>query len=154
MPDEPPSEVSAHADRISVIINSSSQPADASGAFDLICKKYSLRDTSTIGFLGCKKPFLCDADIAYETQNYLTPDGKKVALFCSVGSGCSPNPVGCDGGYRVYKDLVVNFRFSTTELRVEEFIAADQELRRRITNAEVTGFRWSDQTGTKSGNSQ
>ena len=42
----------------------------------------------------------------------------------------------------MYDDFVLNFNFSTQLLAINDFIAADREVRRRIEAAEVLNYPW------------
>ena len=129
--------------RVRLVVNAGEGIVTENKLFDLMCKTYSLPDNRVSGFTGCKKPFHCGEDAAYLADNYTSPDGSKLALFCMVGVGCSPKPTGCNGGYRLHGDFAVNFQFATAAVPVEKFIEADHEIQRRIEAAEVKDFQWS-----------
>jgi hypothetical protein len=147
MPDDVRGNTPSYADRVRLVVNAGRGVlkgiVEENDLFDLICKKYSLPDNSVPGFRGCKKPFHCDEDVAYLADDYTSPDGTKLALFCMVGVGCSPKPIDCNGAYSLHSDFAVNFQFATPAVPVDKFIEADREVRRRIEAAEVKDFRWS-----------
>ena len=143
-PGEAANAATAYADSLYLIVNDGNRPTSENGLFALVCKSYGLRDNGVAGFDGCKKPFHCDEDVAYQTTEYEAPVGGKVALFCRVAADCSGIPSVCDGGYQIKKNFVVNFSFRTARLPIVQFIAADRELRRRIDLSEITDFKWAD----------
>lgn len=135
---------SPYADNISLAISGGSYSFTESRIFPLLCLKYSGRDTSISGFLGCKKPFRCGKDIAYRTSSYTAPDGENITLFCRVGIDCSEDANECDGGYKLYNnpDLNITFKFERSRLPIDQWQAADQEMRRRFHAAEVINYPW------------
>lgn len=142
MPNNPPNSASAYADRVGLVIGNGHFSSAENGLFDLMCRTYTLRDDSVPDFAGCKKPFRCDQDIAYQAEKYREPDGGKMALFCSVGINCSPRPISCEGGYKLHDDFAVHYEFATSSVPVAEIVATDRELQRRFDAAEVKDFRW------------
>ena len=117
-------------------------PNSRKGLFELMCRTHNLRDYSVPGFVGCKKPYYCNEDVTYQATEYAAPDGTEVALDCRVGPNCTSQLASCGGGYLLRDHFVVNFSFAVTALPIEDFPAADQEVRRRLNAAEVTDFDW------------
>jgi hypothetical protein len=142
MPDEAPTAASRYADNIAVIINDGAAPAAENGAFAAMCKAFQIPIMSVPGIIGCRKPFKCDQDVAFEAKDYSGSDGVEVAMFCRVVPDCSDKLAACDGGYRLHSDFTVNFRFGVASLPIAQFIEADRELRRRLGAAEVKDFEW------------
>ena len=142
MPGDPPGPASADADRISVVVHAGDHPFRRNDLFGLVCKRNKLRDTSVPGFVGCRTPGGCLIGMTYEATDYTEPDGTKVALDCSTDSQCTGQLTRCEGGYLLREHFTVNFAFWPNSLPVARFIAADQELRRRLDAAEVRDFEW------------
>ena len=143
MPGEALNPASRLADSVSVVLNGANYTVDQNAVLDPICKKFRLPDESVPGFNGCAVPVACGQRyFSYQAKDYQTPDGSKIAMYCTVGLQCRPQPMGCNGGYRLHANLMVNFSFSTAVLSVQDFIAADQEIRRRLDAAELKDYQW------------
>ena len=141
MPDDPPGPASADADRISAVVHAGDRPFRRNSIFEMICKEHKLNGASVPGFADCRTAPTCL--IAYEAMEYAEPDATKVALQCESDK-CPGQITRCEGGYLLRERFTVNFTFSPVLLPVSRFIAADQELRRRLDAAEVRDFEWAE----------
>ncbi len=85
----------------------------------------------------------------YEATAYAEADGTRLGLDCDVRPPrCTIEQGGvCEGGYLLREHFTVNFIFGVARLPVARFIAADQELRRRLDTAEVKDFEWAQEPG-------
>lgn len=122
-------------------------PNRQDGLQALFCSDSATKDRSIPGMEGCYEPN-CKKFRAYKTTDYTDADGKVLALVCMVSwpIGCDSKPLGCQGGYSVLESLTVNLSFSDWAVPLDEFIDADQLLRRRLKDSEVVGFLWADDT--------
>lgn len=151
MPDDPPSPASADADRISVLVHAGDRPFRRNGAVARVCARDNWPpDTSAPDFIGCRTPRQCDQYAHYEAVEYAELNGTKVALDCGGGSRCTIERGWCEGGYILREHFTVNFKFGVSSLPIAHFIAADQELRRRLEAAEVRDFEWMPTTSDNS----
>jgi len=142
MPGDPPSPASAEADAIGAIVHAGDYPARRNGMFPRMCAMNQPRDTSVPGFVGCTNPPSCEPAVTYLATEYAEPDGTKMAVDCQTNASCTGRLDHCEGGYLLREHFTVNFEFSPNKLPIARYIAADQELRRRLETAEVHDFEW------------
>lgn len=153
LPSDTPNSASHHADALFLTVNGGTVPAEYTLAFTLICNRSrpddpKLRDTSIQGMVGCIKPFRVPDDYVYQTTEYESPSGEKITIMCLIGIGEASRSASCAGGYRLHDDLVLNFDFPSKSLAIADFIAADQEVRRRIAAAEIRNYPWQAELGS------
>lgn len=144
-PDDPTPPISQHADFMSVVVNGGTTAVTSDDSFDYYCSLAPGRDNSNAGWLGCTRA-APPINGYYQAIEYRAPNGGKVGFACLSGLTAT-QPTICQGGYRLHMDMVVNFKFSLRALPVTEFIAADQELRRRFDVAEVKNYPWATPPG-------
>jgi hypothetical protein len=135
---------SSPADAISLTINSSDQTFGKDDIYKLLCISYKLPVAGYSGLSGCKKPFHCGEDAAFQAIKYTTPVGEPVSFFCQVSLGCNNQLGQCDGAYQLKPRFQLYFSFSAAVLPLGNFVEADKIVRQRLSDSTDTEYAWNE----------
>jgi hypothetical protein len=102
------------------------------------------------GLIACRSPAAASADrpkhsrfvVIVDPRHYTGPLGQSLAIYCAADLRSEVDDHSCEMSYRLTQDLGIWYDFRTSLLPLSRLVSFDQELRRRISEAEVADYRW------------